>query len=226
MAMKRGGGLRLRKGDLVFGPMTRESFDRLLASGRFSHADFVSIWGGPWIEIGAYLSRTMDETGAAPASVTPLRALRGNRIYAGLDSERLAALRDEGRLDDNDLVQAVGGPWMAVGDFLSPPRPPEPSEEEVPEAEEVWAEAEPEEEAWDEVPLKWYHVYAADLENRTVDRWFVRVRGIHSAPLTRHQVHILLESRELNLHDYARHCTWREGFWVPISSVPELSEQA
>lgn len=225
MAIKKGGELRVRKGDSVFGPMSRESFDRLLAEGRFSRADFVSVWGGPWREIDEFLSPPVDETGIAPASPTPLRVLQGDRIYAGLDQERLAALREEGRLADDDLVQAVGGPWMAVGDFLSPPRP-QWAEEEPLEAEEVWDDEEPEEEVWAEVPLKWYHVYASDMEDRAADQWFVRVRGIHSAPLTRQQVRSLLDARELSLHDYARHRTWREDFWVPISSVPELSGQA
>ncbi|HVA47264.1 MAG TPA: DUF4339 domain-containing protein [Pirellulales bacterium] len=228
MAVKKEGELRVRKGESVYGPMARDDFDRLLANGRFTSADFVSLWGGPWTQIAEFLSQAVEGESAGPADAATLRVLRGDRVYSGLNHRRLNQLRDDGRLAANDLVQAAGGPWMALGDFLSPPRPYEPpvAEAEPLEAEPVYAEpvyAEPVEDDWIDVPLRWYHVYASDLEDRASDQWFVRVRGIHSAPLTRQQVRQLLSAGEITLYDLARHRTWREDFWVPIHSVPELA---
>ncbi|HQU44790.1 MAG TPA: hypothetical protein PK867_18390, partial [Pirellulales bacterium] len=221
MAVKKEGELRVRKGESVYGPMARDDFDRLLAEGRFSTSDFVSLWGGPWTQVAEFLSQAVEGENAGPADAAPLRMLRGDRVYSGLNHRRLNQLRDDGRLANDDLVQAAGGPWMAVGDFLSPPRPyeppageAEPREAEPVKAEPVYAEpveAEPEAD-WIDVPLKWYHVYSSDLEDRVSDQWFVRVRGIHSAPLTRQQVRQLLSAREITFYDLARHRTWREDF--------------
>ena len=118
---------------------------------------------------------------------------------------------------------------MSVADFLSPPLPPappieaQPIEAEVvevgpPEAEIVEAEP-PDDEYW---PDTWYHAYAGDIEEQLSDQWFVRVRGIHSAPLTRQQVRQLLFAGEITTNNPARHFTWHEDFWRPIRAIPEL----
>ena len=218
MAVKKEGELRVRKGESIYGPMSRDDFDRMLAKGRFGLADFVSVWGGPWTEIIHFLAPPVAADTEGESTSTPLRVLRGDRIFASLNHRRIAQLHADGRIEDDDLVCALGGPWMSVADFLSPPLPPD----EPPLAEAIPVE-EPEPE-WEYVPLKWYHAYARDLEDQLTDQWFVRVDGIHSAPLTRRQIHQLLCANEITLNSVARHFTWRDGDWKPIRSIPELSD--
>jgi hypothetical protein len=209
MAVKKDGELRVRKGESIFGPMTRADFDHLLANGRFSLADFVSVVGGPWVEILQYVSPPV----ATDEQSAPLRVLRGDRIYGSLNHRRVRQMRTEGRIADDDLVCAVGGPWMSIADFLSPPRPPEASPAlPAPEVEVEY------------VPLKWYHVYARDVDQQLTDQWFVRVRGIHSAPLTMRQLQQLLLAHEINFNCPARHITWHTEQWKPMHSIPELAE--
>lgn len=227
MTVKKEGELRLRKGESIYGPMTRRDLDRLLASGRFTLTDLVSVWGGPWMEIHELLAPGETVAGSMPAA--PLRVLHGERVFASLNHEQLSELREEGRIADDDLVCAMGGPWMSVADFLSPPLPParlleaqrvedEVLEAEVAEAEPVEAEP-PDDEDW---PDTWYHAYAGDIDEQLSDQWFVRVRGIHSAPLTRQQVRQLLFAGEITSNNPARHFTWQEDFWRPIRAIPEL----
>ena len=208
MAVKKDGELRVRKGESIYGPMTRAEFDSLLAKGRFSLADFVSVLGGPWVEVLQFVSPTAptDEESA------PLRVLRGERIFGALNLRRIIQLRDEGRLADDDLVCALGGPWMPIADFLSPPRPqvapPAPAQPEV----EV-----------EYIERKWYHAYARDVDNQLTDQWFVRVHGIHSAPLTMRQLQQLLFAHEINVNCVARHISWDAENWKPLRSIPELA---
>jgi hypothetical protein len=213
MAVKKEGELRVRKGESIYGPMSRADFDRLLSTGRFSLADFVSVIGGPWVEILQFVSPPV----AADEQSAPLRVLRGDRVFGSLNHRRIRQLRAEGRIADEDLVCAVGGPWMSIADFLSPPRPPD----AIPLAEAEPVEPEIE---WEYVPLKWYHVYARDIDEQITDQWFVRVHGIHSAPLTKRQLQQLLSAREINLNCLARHITWHEEQWKPIHSIAELAE--
>ncbi|HVX14912.1 MAG TPA: hypothetical protein VHC22_27225 [Pirellulales bacterium] len=214
MAVKKEGDLRIRKGEQIYGPMTRGDFDRLLAAGRFSLADSISVWGGPWMEVIQFLSppETTDR-----AAAKPLRVLQGERLFGSLSHKQVIRLRADGRIGDEDLVCALGGPWMSVADFLSPPRPPEvdlppqPIEEEEPEPELEY------------MPLTWYRAYSQHLEDGLSDHWFVRVRGIHSAPLTKLQVHQLIAAEEISDHAVARHWTWPEKQWKPIYEIPELA---
>jgi hypothetical protein len=144
-----------------------------------------------------------------------LRVLRGDRIFGPLDRRGLKRLCAEGRIAGDDLVCAVRGPWMTVADFLAPPRAPEMAEE-VAEP-----ETEPE---FEYVPLRWYHVYSDEVDVRQVDQWYVRVHGIHSAPLTRRQVRALFYAQEITGRTVARHVTWQPEAWQPIDSIPELAE--
>lgn len=214
MAIKKQGELRIRKGEAIYGPMTRGDLESMLASRRFALTDLVSVWGGPWMKIHQYLAPSDAE--AAPA---PLRVLRGEHIFGSLTYEQLARLSSEGRIAGDDLVCAVGGPWMPVADFLSPPRTPVPLSEPV-QAEDFDEQEVAEEQ--DEVPRTWYGVYSGDLEEQLSDQWFVRVRGIHSAPLTRQQVRQLFQAAEITRHNVARHCTWQEDYWRPLWQIPEL----
>jgi hypothetical protein len=165
--------------------------------------------GGPWIEALQFVS----PPAPTDEESTPLRVLRGERIFGALNLRRIVQLRDEGRIANDDLVCAVGGPWMSIADFLSPPRPPEatpaPAELEIAEAEVI--------------PLRWYHLYARDVDKQLTDQWFVRVHGIHSAPLTMRQLQQLLFAREININCVARHISWDAKHWKPLHSIPELA---
>jgi hypothetical protein len=214
MAAKKEGELRVRKGESVYGPMTRADFDGLLASGRFSLSDFISVWGGPWIEVIRFVAQA-EGGGNSQAVSKPLRVLRGDHIFSSLDQQQVSQLVRDGRIDNDDLVSAMGGPWMSVADFLSPPRPLEPLRIREPEP----IAKEP----WEYIPPKWYHAYRAALEEQLSDQWFVRIRGIHSAPLNRQQIQHLFVACELTTKNVARHCTWPENRWIPIHSIPELA---
>lgn len=56
------------------------------------------------------------------------------------------------------------------------------------------------------------------------DVWFVRVRGMHSAPLKKHHVRTLFEARELTADSPARNENWPEDAWSPIYLIPELAK--
>ena len=58
------------------------------------------------------------------------------------------------------------------------------------------------------------------------DVWFVRVRGMHSAPLKKHHVRTLFEARELTADSPARNENWPENAWSPIYLIPELADVA
>ena len=210
MAVKKEGELRVRKGESIYGPMTRTDFDRLLSTGRFNLADFISVLGGPWIEVLQFLSPPTP----ADEDATPLRVLRGDRIFSSLNHRRLQQLRAEGRIAEDDLVCAVGGPWMSVADFLSPPRPAE-APTAAPQAEVEY----------EYVPLRWYHVYSHDIDQQLTDQWFVRVHCIHSAPLTRRQIQQLISAGEINLNNLARHVTWDHDRWAPLRSIADLADE-
>lgn len=217
MAIKKQGELRIRKGESIYGPMTRGDLEALLGSRRFVVSDLLSVGGGPWMEIHQYL--------AQPAPMATLRVLRGEHVFGSLTFDALAWLHDEGRIAGDDLVCAVGGPWMPVADFLSPPAPPPDHPPPVPPARPVeendFEEPEAVEEE-DDLPLTWYGIYSGDLEKPLSDQWYVRVRGIHSAPLTRRQVWQLVLAKEITPHNVARHCTWPEDYWLPIHQIPQL----
>jgi hypothetical protein len=213
MTVKKEGELRVRKGESIYGPMTRQDFDRLLASGRVNLADFVSVLNGPWTEILQFLSPPPP----ADQEQGHLRVLRGDRIFGSLNHRRLKQLCAEGRIAGDDLVCAIGGPWMPVANFLAPPRRPEETPTEVEEPDELEAEVE-------YIPLTWYRVYANEVEEKQADQWYVRVHGIHSAPLTKRQIRQLMHAEEITLGNLARHVTWHAEFWQPIRSIPDLAD--
>ncbi|OYV82677.1 MAG: hypothetical protein B7Z73_16905, partial [Planctomycetia bacterium 21-64-5] len=63
---------------------------------------------------------------AAPALLDEadpvLRLLTGKRIVTALSRADIDQLHQSGRIDDDDLICAMYGPWMRVCDFLAAPR--------------------------------------------------------------------------------------------------------
>jgi hypothetical protein len=303
MAIRKDGDLRVLKGSALYGPMTRGDLERLLDRGRLEPTDQVSLMDGPWMAIGEYLAQ--GPCPAAPvaepqAAAKPLakggnlRLLKGNKVYSSLSRGQIDDLRGKGRVDDDDLICALNGPWMRLGDFFAPPssasRPPassaapassvapassaapaierhtaggampsparraetredvfgpqlesllddmsrteqvtpsEPADatEEIIEAVEV---VEPAPGGDDDVEV--LHVpgghHVDDLLNPAIqlsDDWFVKVKGIHSAPLKKQHIKMLYQAREITLDCVARHVSWPREHWVPIQSIPELA---
>lgn len=132
MAKQKQGELRLLKNGVVFGPTDREGLDRLLSSGRIGPDDHVSVSNGPWTRIADYLSApAVAARPSAPPAPKPdakpsqkkgdLRVLTGGRIVGLLTRDDVEGLWKAARVGDDDLICAVGGPWMRVGDFFAPP---------------------------------------------------------------------------------------------------------
>lgn len=142
MAEKKG-DYRIRKGTAVFGPMSRSELDVLLHAKRIGPSDSVSVRGGDWTTISAFLGNEptagVDEEAAGAQFVASpgttdaepgwtgegkLRVCRDGKIFRPITRAELKQLLEQGRVDTNDLICAVGGPWMILGDFLAPtPRP-------------------------------------------------------------------------------------------------------
>ncbi len=260
---KKQGDLRVRKAGTVFGPMGRGDLDRLLSAGKVAPCDQVSVRGGDWIELGDYLASTASQRVAAPEAAQPaastppcappeerdpvLRLVANGRIIASLSRAEVTQLRVAGRINDEDLICALYGPWMRVGDFLSPPHPAPAATllEEHPEAhgphEGQPAAMSPTAAAaagWP-VPAPIAALVAPGpafvsapypgaellpMGSSLSDEWFVRVRGIHSAPLGRIHVKALFDAHEITADNAARHASWPDNVWLPICAIPQLAE--
>lgn len=246
---KRKGDLRLLKSGVVFGPTDREGLDKLLAAGRIGPDDSVSVCNTDWMSIREFLAQTAPSPPApqpdlAPPAELPKRAKRGElriihegRLISSLSQEDIAGLLDAGRISRDDLVSFEHGPWMRIGDFLSP-RPlraasanstlspaatPLPVATRLPVATPV------------AMPFPAARIVACptstpaqvgerDPRIRSGDDWFVRVRGVHSAPLKLHHLKALYQAKEVTLENHARHPAWADNDWRPIRLIPELSD--
>jgi hypothetical protein len=231
--------------------MSRADLERLLDRGKIDAADQVSFQDGPWIAIGDFLaqgSRPAAPVEAPPPPAAPkpvaktgtMRLLQGNKVFSSLSREQIADLRAKQRVVDDDLVCTLNGPWMRLGDFFSQPPAAvaqailEPEEEvfqgelvEGPEEEVEVIEAEP----GGDDDLEVLHVPGGhqidDLLRPTshlADEWYVKVKGIHSAPLKKQNIKMLFQAREITLDCPAHHPTWRAEHWKPIYAIPELAD--
>ena len=150
------GNLRVRKEQRVFGPMTRTDLEKLLASGRVSATDQVSIDEGPWQLMDAFLNAPAVPLAAVPPagpshSVPPAAELTGkqpgtlhvihdNRKFRRLTRQQVVELLAQGRLANGDLIAVEGGPWMMLENFLAPPTASPPPPPAVDSLEEVFEE--------------------------------------------------------------------------------------
>ncbi|HVX15092.1 MAG TPA: hypothetical protein VHC22_28125 [Pirellulales bacterium] len=307
---KRDGDLRLLKNGVVFGPTDREGLDKLLAAGRVTPADHVSVRNADWIPIADFLAAPAAPPLIAPAQTAApvtgsrrakgdLRVLTAGRVIGSLSRSDVEQLHAGGRIGADDLICAHNGPWMPVGDFLSPPPPVEkppiaanvvttaadpapatpapytPDDEDDPvvftplspappmapapaappppvapvpappppiaPAPAPPAPLSPAPPAWPppliaqvvvprpaaapvHAPASYPLARLRPPAPPANDEWFVRVRGIHSAPLRKHHVKALYQAREITLDNAARHPTWHENDWRPIHSIPQLAD--
>lgn len=281
MAAKKHADLRLLKDGVVFGPTDRQGLEKLLAAGRITTEDRVSVRNADWIRIGDYLAApaaSPSKTAVSPSPVEPaprrkkgdLQVLADGRVISALHRDDVERLWKAARLGDDDLICALGGPWMRVGDFFAPPAPPEPVAPAPPAPSVDQQPAAP-----TTVPISvtaptpmpipvplpqpgptpavapvpvpptvvspqlgaevvqpsamsspgGYRVRAMPPPpTSTSDEWFVRVRGVHSAPLRKYHVKALFQAREITLDNVARHPTWAENDWRPIISIPALAD--
>ena len=138
---KKEGDLRLLKNGVVFGPTNREGLDRMLAAGRIAPSDHVSVLNAEWMTIADFLAGTPPKE-TPPAADMPaseggpkkgdLRVLSGGRVVGSLTRGQVEQLCTARRVGDDDLISAVDGPWMRVGDFFSTSSPPPQSSDEAP----------------------------------------------------------------------------------------------
>lgn len=254
---KKHGDVRVRQRNTIYGPMTHADVEKLHEAGRIKGTDQVSVRNSPWRPLDEYLASAT----SPPPSTQPfvagldqpsvpvagrkeglLRVLKGKRIFGSLSKPQVADLLASGRVDEDDLICALDGPWMRLADFFAPPRtasPPPASLEEEPEVyrppegvvepEVVTAEVVEEEEVVDldagfVTAAAGYTAPLLGARRELVDEWFVKVRGIHSAPLRKHHVRMLFQAREITPDCPARHPSWKSENWWPIKSIPELAE--
>src|SRR5690348_1235586 len=119
MAKQKAGELRVLKGQSVFGPMTRAELDRLLASGKITASDLVSVLGAAWIAIADYLKPVpLDQT---PIPDRCMQVLKGRKLFSSLTRQEVLDLATAGKINADDLVSALDGPWMRLADILAPP---------------------------------------------------------------------------------------------------------
>jgi hypothetical protein len=251
---KKDGDLRLLKSGAVYGPMTRDDFNRLRSGGKLGLDDLVSVRGGAWMTVSDYLSASppaaiADARVPSPRAVAVvpdsrddadpvLRLLTGKRIVTALSRAEVDQLHESGRIDDDDLICAMYGPWMRIGDFLAAPRA-KPSatllEEHVEAPVAAPAVSLPVQPAPRPIApvvipgptasvaaTAFFVVPAAG--SSLDDEWFVRVRGIHSAPLGRRHIKSLFDAKEIARDNVARHATWPDNAWLPIHAIPQLAD--
>ena len=225
MAKPKAGELRVLKNDRVFGPMMRADLDRLLATGKVAVSDHVSVLGGGWITIADYLRPVpLDQT---PIPDRCMQVLKGRKLFSSLTRQDVLDLASAGRIGLDDLVSALGGPWMRLADFLTPAAaaatPPEPAEV-VDEADDDGDEA---------VLVEVLPAHAVEVGrfriqdmletfDKQPDEWYVRVRGIHSSPLQMKHIRSLYQSREIDLECPVHNAGWRYEDWRELRAVPEL----
>jgi hypothetical protein len=293
MAKKKEGDLRLLKDGVVFGPTDRAGLDRLLSAGRLTSEDQVSVRNADWISIADFLAvPTMSPTpatspGPAPTieAVSPpadarkktgdLRVINSGRVTGALTRADVQQLLANGRLGEDDLVCALDGPWMRVGDFLSTlaaaRRPSATAARTLPEQPEGGSPSagpsEPSDRSADPNANQPLVVMAGRVEivqskatppltltepmsvvgqsarspdtaatyrvdstgrkkAKVEDQWYVRIRAMCSAPLGKHHLKALYQSREITSETLARHPKWDDNDWRPISSIPELADLA
>jgi hypothetical protein len=213
MTKQKSGDLRILKGGNVFGPMMREDLERLLAAAKIAPSDQVSVLGAPWVAVEEYLKpRPPDQE---PIPERCLQVLKGRRMFAPMTRQEVVDLAASGRIDDEDLISALGGPWMRLADFFAAPiRPEEVDEGDASLVELLPAHA-----------LEVGRFRIQDLlkeERESPDVWYIRVRGIHSSPLEKWHIRQLYQSREISLDCPVRNAGWRSEDWRQIREVPEL----
>ncbi|HEV3003681.1 MAG TPA: hypothetical protein VGX78_04440 [Pirellulales bacterium] len=220
----KGGNLRLLKGNKVYSSLSRGQIDDLRAKGRVDDDDLLCAHNGPWMRLGDFFAPPSSATrSAAPpierrAAPRPIPQPTPHRRENVQTREDIFGHQLESLLDDITKTEAVSGDKQV----------PAEANGEIVEAVEV---VEPSAGGDDDVEV--LHVpgghHVDDLLHPSIqlsDDWFVRVKGIHSAPLKKQHVKMLYQAREITLDCLARHASWPTEHWVPIQSIPELADVA
>jgi hypothetical protein len=227
---KRNGNLRVLKGRAIYGPMSREEVLDLLADGRISGTDRVSVRAGPWIPLLDYLESSAEEAESAEATSTEkqtapppvapppvaraneshptLRVLHANGIHPPMTRAQVVKLLDEKQLSGDELVCASNGTWTRLAEFMAD-RPAAPAPQT------------PSANAFDDI-LNVLGLNDSPKAERE-DEWFVRVRGVRSAILPARHVKMLIDVREVTADTPARHAAEGETSWKPLKDVPQLA---
>lgn len=219
MVKQKSGELRILKGDVVYGPMSRGELERLLSESRFVPSDQVSVLGAPWTTIAQYLAPPpLDQQ---PIPERCLRVLKGMRMFPPLSRQEVVELAAQGRIGDDDLVRALEGPWMRLADFFAPPpaaRSPEPEDDKAVLVQTLPAHA-----------VAVGRLRVADLlepERQWPDEWYAKVRGLYTLPMQKRHIRLLYQSGELTLDCPVRNAAWRQSDWRRIRDVPEVYAEA
>ena len=243
----------------MYGPMTRAELVRLVESGRLFPSDMVSLAEEPWIALADYLQSTADETAHAAAPVNApgrwkdagqpavaaihpaernLRVVRGGKLFGPMARSQVESLLAAGRMDGDDLIAAIDGPWMVLGDFLGMrpvvvPRPADPAAPaSMPDASDEIGLVEELEVLEDEVdelleilddpetPYEPQRTPVVELP----DNWYAKVRGLHSCNLRKRHLRGLMLAKEITMNSLVSHVSWDNNEWKPIREIPQLAD--
>ncbi len=229
----RQGNLRVRKGQRLFGPMTKADLEKLCSAGRIDGHDQVSVGGGPWLTVTSFLAPA---TSAEPRPQPPASAMPA----AGLDQDILLELDPAPPIESAPAEKAR--PPVALDDddddydILEPPpakSPIQPAARPTPlpktfRQSPVQPPPDPEPAAVYGLPMPGASPIApgAVPARRAPGEWFAHIRGGMSSQLTKENLLSLVLIGELHAGSQVRHFTWLEHQWAPISAIPELADVA
>ena len=216
---------RLRVGNKVFRPGSRQEIEKLFKIGRVSGSDLVSVRNGPWITVAQFFGTAPashsfkpqyadpddEPLDAEPALSAPrkrrgpaYRVLRGNKVFGPLNKTQLDALLDSGRITKRDLVCLDSGQWVQLTEVLE-----EVAAADILGDDEVRVEAEEDIEEEPEIEM-------------LADDWQVIVGTIPSASMQKMHIWELMAAKEISMDSQAHHRHWPEVDWRPIHKIPEL----
>lgn len=202
--------LRVLKENRVFPLMTRQQVSSLLAAGRLTGDELICALNGPWMCVADFFAPPPPPVPARAAAIpaAPVQAAAPPQPAAPVDEQVEDEAVDVG---EEDVIDEEDEEVFAA---------------EVVEEEEVLDVIEEDDEP-SAVPVSdtaYKPRPAAKAATPLSNQWYVKVRGMHSAPLQKHHIKMLLAAREIDNDAPACHVTWRSEAWLPIKDIPELSD--
>lgn len=202
--------LRVLKENRVFPMMTRQQVSSLLAAGRLTGDELICALNGPWMCVADFFAPPAAPA-QAPALKSPLPAAPAppaqiSAPAAADEDEEVIDVDEEDVIEDDEEEEVIAAEVVEEEEVL-----------DVIEEDDEPAAVPVSDAAYKPRP-------AAKAATPLSNQWYVKVRGMHSAPLQKHHIKMLLAAREIDNDAPACHVTWRSEAWLPIKDIPELSD--